>query len=52
MADLNTLLFLMVVLFYVVGYSALISAMRIGEIAAVTPFRYSFMFWAAIGIFL
>ena len=40
--DLNTLLLLMLGVFFgVVGYSALISAMRIGEISAVTPFGYS-----------
>ena len=35
-----------------VGYSALISAMRIGEVSAITPFRYSrIIFGLAIGIF-
>ena len=35
-----------------IGYSALISAMRIGEVSAITPFRYSrIIFGVAIGIF-
>ena len=35
-----------------IGYSALISAMRIGEVSAITPFRYSrVIFGVAIGIF-
>ena len=35
-----------------IGYSALISAMRIGEVSAITPFRYSrIIFGAAIGMF-
>ena len=35
-----------------IGYSALISAMRIGEVSAITPFRYSrIIFGVAIGVF-
>tara|TARA_B100001093_G_scaffold432390_2_gene428869 strand:+ start:1130 stop:2092 length:963 start_codon:yes stop_codon:yes gene_type:complete len=35
-----------------IGYSALISAMRIGEVSAITPFRYSrIIFGLTIGIF-
>ena len=35
-----------------IGYSTLISAMRIGEVSAITPFRYSrIIFGLAIGIF-
>ena len=35
-----------------IGYSALISAMRIGEVSAITPFRYSrIIFGMAIGMF-
>ena len=35
-----------------IGYSAIISAMRIGEVSAITPFRYSRMiFGVAIGVF-
>ena len=35
-----------------IGYSALISAMRIGEVSAITPFRYSrIIFGVAIGMF-
>ena len=35
-----------------IAYSALISAMRIGEVSAITPFRYSrIIFGVAIGIF-
>ena len=34
-----------------IGYSAIISAMRIGEVSAITPFRYSrIIFGVAIGI--
>ena len=35
------------------GYSAIVSAMRIGEVSAITPFRYSrIVFGLAIGVFL
>ena len=35
-----------------IGYSALISAMRFGEVSAITPFRYSrIIFGVAIGMF-
>ena len=35
-----------------IGYGALISAMRIGEVSAITPFRYSrIIFGVAIGVF-
>ena len=35
-----------------IGYAALISAMRIGEVSAITPFRYSrIIFGVAIGMF-
>ena len=35
-----------------IGHSALISAMRIGEVSAITPFRYSrIIFGVAIGVF-
>jgi len=35
-----------------IGYSAIISAMRIGEASAITPFRYSrIIFGVAIGVF-
>ena len=41
------------VLLGVVGYSAIVSAMRIGEVSAITPFRYSrIVFGLAIGVFL
>ena len=52
--DIKTGLFLMLgVLLGVVGYSAIVSAMRIGEVSAITPFRYSrIVFGLAIGVFL
>jgi drug/metabolite transporter (DMT)-like permease len=52
--DINTGLFMMFgVLLGVVGYAALVSAMRIGEVSAITPFRYSrIVFGLAIGVFL
>ena len=52
--DIKTCLFLMLgVLLGVVGYSAIVSAMRIGEVSVITPFRYSrIIFGLAIGVFL
>ena len=52
--DNKTGLFLMLgVLLGVVGYSAIVSAMRIGEVSAITPFRYSrIVFGLAIGVFI
>ena len=52
--DIKTGLFLMLgVLLGVVGYSAIVSAMRIGEVSVITPFRYSrIVFGLAIGVFL
>ena len=52
--DIKTGLFLMLgVLLGVVGYSAIVSAMRIGEVSAITPIRYSrIVFGLAIGVFL
>ena len=52
--DIKTGLFLILgVLLGVVGYSAIVSAMRIGEVSAITPFRYSrIVFGLAIGVFL
>jgi drug/metabolite transporter (DMT)-like permease len=52
--DIKTGLFLMLgVLLGVVGYSAIVSAMRIGEVSVITPFRYSrIIFGLAIGVFL
>ena len=40
--DIKTGLFLILgVLLGVVGYNMIVSAMRIGEVSAITPFRYS-----------
>lgn len=52
--DIKTCLFLILgVMLGVVGYSAIVSAMRIGEVSVVTPFRYSrIVFGLAIGVFL
>jgi drug/metabolite transporter (DMT)-like permease len=52
--DIKTGLFLMLgVLLGVVGYSAIVSAMRIGEVSVITPFRYSrIIFGLAIGVFI
>ena len=52
--DIKTGLFLMLgVLLGVVGYSAIVSAMRLGEVSVITPFRYSrIIFGLAIGVFL
>ena len=37
----------------VVGYGSLISAMRIGEVSAITPFRYTrLIFGLSIGYFI
>ena len=51
--DSNSWLYLLSGVFLgTIGYSALISAMRIGEVSAITPFRYSrIIFGVAIGIF-
>ena len=51
--DSHSWLFLLLGVFLgTVGYSALISAMRIGEVSAITPFRYSrIIFGVVIGIF-
>ena len=41
------------IFFGVIGYSALISAMRIGEVSAITPFRYTrLIFGLSIGHFV
>ena len=51
--DSNSWLYLLLGVFLgTIGYSALISAMRIGEVSAITPFRYSrIIFGMAIGMF-
>ena len=51
--DSHSWLFLLLGVFLgTVGYSALISAMRIGEVSVITPFRYSrIIFGIAIGVF-
>ena len=51
--DSRSWLFLLLGVFLgTIGYGALISAMRIGEVSAITPFRYSrIIFGVAIGIF-
>ena len=51
--DSNSWLYLLLGVFLgTIGYSALISAMRIGEVSAITPFRYSrIIFGVAIGMF-
>jgi drug/metabolite transporter (DMT)-like permease len=51
--DFRSWLYLLLGVFLgTIGYSALISAMRIGEVSAITPFRYSrIIFGVAIGIF-
>ena len=51
--DSNSWLYLLFGVFLgTIGYSALISAMRIGEVSAITPFRYSrIIFGMAIGMF-
>lgn len=39
--------------FLIVGYQCIIKAMRVGEVASVTPFRYSSLLWAvSFGYFL
>ena len=52
--SVKTWLFLAVgVILGVVGYGALISAMRIGEVSAITPFRYTrLIFGLSIGYFI
>ena len=49
-----TWLFLVIgVILGVVGYGSLISAMRIGEVSAITPFRYTrLIFGLSIGYFI
>jgi drug/metabolite transporter (DMT)-like permease len=43
----------MAAVFLLIGYIASVTAMRVGEIAFVSPFRYSVMIWAIlIGIFV
>ena len=51
--DFHSWLYLLLGVFLgTIGYSTLISAMRIGEVSAITPFRYSrIIFGVAIGIF-
>ena len=51
--DLSSWLYLLLGVFLgTIGYSAIISAMRIGEVSAVTPFRYSrVIFGVVIGVF-
>ena len=51
--DSNSWLYLLLGVFLgTIGYSALISAMRIGEVSAITPFRYSrIIFGVAVGMF-
>ena len=51
--DFNSWLYLLLGVFLgTIGYSALISAMRIGEVSAITPFRYSrIIFGLGLGIF-
>ena len=34
--------------FLIVGYLCIILAMRVGEVASVTPFRYTSLLWAII----
>ena len=52
--DSDTWLFLAAgILLGVVGYGSLISAMRIGEVSAITPFRYTrLIFGLSIGYFI
>lgn len=38
--------------FLIVGYLSIIQAMRIGEVASVTPFRYTSLLWAIVFGFL
>ena len=51
--DFRSWLYLLLGIFLgTIGYSTLISAMRIGEVSAITPFRYSrIIFGIAIGVF-
>ena len=50
--DFSSWLYLLAgVLLGTIGYSAIVSAMRIGEVSAITPFRYSrIIFGVAIGV--
>jgi drug/metabolite transporter (DMT)-like permease len=50
--DTSSWLYLLLGVFLgTVGYSSIISAMRIGEVSAITPFRYSrIIFGVAIGV--
>lgn len=52
--DLNTVwLLLLGSVLGAVGYSSIISAMRIGEVSAITPFRYSrILFGLLLGVFI
>jgi len=45
---LNVLLILGAASFLIVGYLCIILAMRVGEVASVTPFRYTSLLWAII----
>ena len=51
--DISSWLYLLVgVVLGTIGYSAIISAMRMGEVSAITPFRYSrIIFGVVIGVF-
>jgi drug/metabolite transporter (DMT)-like permease len=51
--DIGSWFFLLIgVVLGTIGYSALISAMRMGEVSAITPFRYSrIIFGVVIGVF-
>lgn len=51
--DASSWLYLLLGVFLgTIGYSSIISAMRIGEVSAITPFRYSrIIFGGAIGVF-
>ena len=51
--DISSWLFLLIgIVLGTIGYSAIISAMRMGEVSAITPFRYSrIIFGVVIGVF-
>ena len=51
--DISSWLFLLIgIVLGTIGYSAIISAMRMGEVSAITPFRYSrIIFGVMIGVF-
>ena len=51
--DLSSWLFLLIgIVLGTIGYSAIISAMRMGEVSVITPFRYSrIIFGVLIGVF-